>query len=117
MSSTNLDKSTVINHLLDPKDIVLLALLILQLYLLLGHDKRWNHGLDQIVEEFLLNLDIALADVHDLVTHLDQVHPQIGRQLLRRLHASDRIIGTKKDLMLQDLLEDLPQQERRGRVD
>lgn len=93
-----------------------LRLLVLLLYLILGDDECRNHSFDQVIQKLRIDDQIALTNMRNLVAKFNQIHSQISGQLLV-LYASNSIIRTPEDPILQNPLEYLLRQKRRRRID
>ena len=54
-----------------------LDLVVFEVYLFLGHYKRWQSGFDEVIEEFLGDVEITLGYVGDSLGHFEEIYSEV----------------------------------------
>ena len=89
---------------------------IFQFNLLLGHNKRRNHRLHDIIHKLHAQNQISLAYVRNFIWKLDQINPQLRTQLLV-LYAFNCVVLSAEDFILKYILKYLFEQKWAHRID
>lgn len=89
-----------LQRLFDVESLRCCQLLVLERDLLLCDDETRKDGLHEVVVEVAAQMDVGLTDLQGLRRQLDQVHPELGRQLVVQ-DLTDRLVGCPEDVRLQ----------------